>query len=131
TALSFWTEGFMAWTSNTPISDPAAMTGTRIRTMTSPMLLKFYSAIGAHPTPMDAGEVYTALQTNMIDATVNPLFFLYSGNMAEVQEYLTLSRHHIYVTSTVFNSGFLAELPDDVETTVREVVNELEGWSFN
>src|SRR5699024_10020502 len=66
----------------------------------------------------------------MIDATVNPLFFLYSGNMAEVQEYLTLSRHHIYVTSTVFNSGFLMELPDDVEATVREVVNELEGWSF-
>src|SRR5699024_12071041 len=36
--LRFWTEGFMAWTSNRPIGDPAAMAGTRIRTMTSPML---------------------------------------------------------------------------------------------
>jgi len=128
--LSFWTEGFMAWTSNRPIGDPAAMAGTRIRTMTSPMLLKFYSAIGANPTPMDAGEVYTALQTNMIDATGNPLFFLYSGNMAEVQDYLTLSRHHIYVTSTVFNSSFLQGLDDDTEETIREVVGELEAWSF-
>src|SRR5699024_276406 len=74
-ALNFWTEGHMAWTSNRPINDPEGMDGLKIRTMTSPMLLNSYRALGANPTAMDAGEIYTALQTNMIDGTVNPPFF--------------------------------------------------------
>lgn len=130
-ALSFWTEGFMAWTSNRPISNPEGMENLRIRTMTSPMLLKSYSALGASPTSMDAGEVYTALQTNMIDATVNPLFFLYSGNTHEVQEYLTLARHHIYVTSTLMNEDFLNSLPRDLRGVVKGTVDDLEEWSFD
>lgn len=129
--LSFWTEGYMAWSSNQPINDPEGMGGLRIRTMTSPMLIKAYEVLGANPTPMDAGETYTALQTNMIDATENPLFFIYSGNTHEVQDYLTLSRHHIYVTSTILNAGFLEDLPDDIRGVVEDTVDELDGWSFD
>lgn len=128
--LSFWAEGYMAWSSNRPINDPEGMKGLRIRTMTSPMLFKSYQALGANPTPMDAGEIYTALQTNMVDATENPLFFIYSGNTHEVQDYLTLGRHHIYVTSTILNADFLAGLPEDVRQSVVDTVDELEEWSF-
>lgn len=129
--LSFWTEGYMAWSSNQPVNDPEGMDGLRVRTMTAPMLLNAYEELGANPTPMDAGETYTALQTNMIDATENPLFFIYSGNTHEVQDYLTLGRHHIYVTSTILNAEFLEGLPDDIQEIVEDTVDELEDWSFD
>lgn len=129
--LSYWTEGFMAWTSNRPIEDPHGMEGLRIRTMTSPMLLTTYQELGANPMPMDAGEIYTALQTNMIDATENPLFFIHSGNTHEVQDYLTIGRHHIYVTSTIMNAEFLESLPEQDRETVEEVVEELDEWVFD
>lgn len=128
--LSYWTEGFMAWTSNRPIEEPEGMEGLRIRTMTSPMLLRSYEQIGANPMPMDAGEIYTALQTHMIDATENPLFFIHSGNTYEVQDYLTLGRHDIYVTSTIMNADFLEGLPAEDRETVEEVVDELDEWVF-
>ena len=128
--LSYWTEGFMAWTSNRPIAEPEGMKGLRIRTMTSPMLMTTYAALGANPMPMDAGEIYTALQTNMIDATVNPLFFIYSGNTHEVQDYLTLGRHHIYVTSTIANADFLDGLPARDRKAVESTVDELDEWVF-
>lgn len=129
--LSYWTEGFMTWTSNRPIEEPGGMDGLRIRTMTSPMLLTTYQALGANPMPMDAGEIYTALQTNMIDATENPLFFIHSGNSHEVQEYLTLGRHHIYVTSTIMNAEFLDSLPEEEQATIETVVDELDEWAFD
>lgn len=129
--LSYWTEGFMAWTSNRPIADPEGMEGLRIRTMTSPMLLTTYEELGANPMPMDAGEIYTALQTNMIDATENPLFFIHSGNTHEVQDYLTLGRHHIYVTSTIMNADFLDGLPEEDRSTIESVVDELDDWVFD
>ncbi len=129
--LSFWAEGYMAWSSNRSINDPEGMEDLRIRTMTSPMLFKSYQALGANPTPMDAGEIYTALQTNMVDATENPLFFIHSGNTHEVQDYLTLGKHHVYVTSTVLNADFLSSLPEDVRKTIVDTVDDLEGWSFN
>ncbi|WP_068255255.1 TRAP transporter substrate-binding protein DctP [Janibacter corallicola] len=129
--LGYWTEGFMAWTSNRPIAEPEGMKGLRIRTMTSPMLLTTYEALGANPMPMDAGEIYTALQTNMIDATVNPLFFIYSGNTHEVQDYLTLGRHHIYVTSTIINADFLHGLPARDRKVIESTVDDLDDWVFD
>lgn len=129
--LSYWTEGFMAWTSNRPIAEPEQMDGLRIRTMTSPMLLTTYQELGANPMSMDAGEIYTALQTNMIEATENPLFFIHSGNTHEVQDYLTRGRHHIYVTSTIMNAGFLDGLPSKDRQTVESTVDELDGWVFD
>lgn len=129
--LSYWTEGFMAWTSNRPIAEPEQMEGLRIRTMTSPMLLTTYQALGANPMPMDAGEIYTALQTNMVEATENPLFFIHSGNTHEVQDYLTQGRHHIYVTSTIVNADFLEELGAKDRETVESTVDELDGWVFD
>lgn len=129
--LSYWTEGFMAWTSNRPIAEPEQMEGLRIRTMTSPMLLTTYQALGANPMPMDAGEIYTALQTNMVEATENPLFFIHSGNTHEVQDYLTQGRHHIYVTSTIMNADFLEGLGAKDRETVESTVDELDGWVFD
>lgn len=129
--LSYWTEGFMAWTSNRSIEDPEGMEELRIRTMTSPMLLTTYQELGANPMPMDAGEIYTALQTNMIDATENPLFFIESGNTHEVQDYLTLGEHHVYVTSTIMNAEFLESLSNEDRETIEGVVDELDEWVFD
>lgn len=129
-ALSFWTEGFMTWSSDQPIRNPAEMKGLKIRTMTSPVVISAYRSLGANPTPMDAGEIYTALQTGMIDATVNPAFFIYSGGTYQVQDYFTIAKPHIYVTSTLANKDFLASLPSDIRSVVTKTVAELESDAF-
>lgn len=129
-ALSFWTEGFMTWSSSQPITSPAEMKGLKIRTMTSPVVISAYRSLGANPTPMDAGEIYTALQTGMIDATVNPAFFIYSGGTYQVQDYFTIAHPHIYITSTLANKEFLASLPSDIRSVVTKTVDQLEAYSF-
>lgn len=129
-ALKFWTEGFMYWTANKPLKKPADMDGLKIRTMTSPLLVKSYDKLGANPTPTDAGEVYTSLQMNMIDAQENPIHYVYSSNFHEVQDYLMVSKHQIYTAATVANESFLDSLSDDDQQLIHEVVDDVNDWSF-
>jgi len=86
--------------------------------------------MGANPTPTDSGEIYTMLQTNGIDAQENPLFYIYSSHFHEVQDYLMDSKHHIYTTVTAANQDFFEALPEADQQLIRDVVEEVNEWSF-
>src|SRR5690625_293307 len=129
--FKFWLEGFMWWTANDPITTPEEMSGQKLRTMPSNLIIKAYEHMGANPTPTDSGEIYTMLQTKGIDAQENPLFYIVNSNFLEVQDYLMDSRHHIYTTVTAANLDFFESISEEDQEIITEVVEEVNEWSFD
>lgn len=124
-------EGWMVWTGNRPLRRPADFRGFKMRTMTSPLLVEAYRAYGADPTPMPYAEVYSALQLNMVDGQVNPVFAIEEMSFYEVQNTLTFAHHLPFVTTLVSNPAFLDGLPPERQRMVRDVESELDDWAFD
>jgi tripartite ATP-independent transporter DctP family solute receptor len=89
-----WDNGFrQITTSNKPIVVPADLTGLKIRVPVSPIEVALFRAFGAAPTALAFSEVYTALQTHVVDGQENPLTIIENGRVFEVQKYLSLTGH--------------------------------------
>lgn len=88
------TGGFFAITnSKRPIAELADFEGVRVRTMTLPSHQKIMQSLGAEAYPLAWGEVYSGLQTGVIDGQMNPVPIISFANFAEVQKYMTLTNH--------------------------------------
>lgn len=124
--LSVLPEGWMVWTTQKEIRQPQDFEGVKIRTMTSPLLLAAYQAYGASPQAMPYGEVYSALQLNMIDAQVNPIFAIEEMSFFEVCDYLIQARPAPFMTTVVANRDFLENLPPATRDVVIEVIDEVD-----
>ncbi|MBO9354834.1 DctP family TRAP transporter solute-binding subunit [Bordetella petrii] len=90
-----WTEnGFRHITNNKhPIVQASDARGLKIRTMENKVHMDGYKTFGMLPTPMAWPEVFTALQQGTVDGQENPISVILSARLAEVQKYLSLTRH--------------------------------------
>ncbi|MGP4059248.1 DctP family TRAP transporter solute-binding subunit [Halobacillus sp. H74] len=131
TPLSYWSEGAMQWTSSKPISEPADFENFKMRTQTSPLILKSYEAYGAEPTPMSWSELYTALDRGTVEGQENPIFFIGDASFHEVQDYMTISNHNNYVAMTTVNTDWYNGLDDEMKSMVDETVEEMQSWVFD
>lgn len=129
--LAFWTEGGMQWTSNKLIDSPDDFKDFKMRTQTSPLILKSYEAYGANPTPMSWGELYTALDRGTVEGQENPIFFIEDASFHEVQSHMTISNHNNYVAMTTVNPKWYNGLPENVRVMIDETVKELQPWIFD
>ncbi len=67
--------------------------GIKLRVPEGKWRLKMFQAYGANPSPMKFSELFTALQTGVMDGQENPFTQIYSAKLQEVQKYLSLSGH--------------------------------------
>ena len=96
--------------SKRPITSPKDMKGLKIRTMQVPAHMTMVKSLGGAATPIAWGELYTALQTGVVDGQENPVGVIVSGRLSEVQKYLTLDGH-VYSTSFfIMNDQWLTGL---------------------
>jgi len=123
--LAIIPEGWMVWTAKKEIRTPQDFEGVKIRTMTSPLLLATYEAYGASPQAMPYGEVYSALQLNMIDAQVNPVFAIEEMSFYEVTSHMIFANPAPFVTTMVTNADFVGGLDPEQRDLIEEVVEEL------
>ncbi len=106
--------GFFAITnSKRPIKTLEDMQGLRIRTMTLPTHEAVITSIGGQPTPLPWAEVYTALQTGVVDGQMNPIPVITIANFGEVQEYLSITNHIITPFIWTMNQDFYDGLSDE------------------
>lgn len=92
--LGIWDLGFRHITnSKRPITKYEDIQGLKIRVIASPIFIDLFTSLGANPVPMTFGEVYGALESKAIDGQDNPVAVIESGKFAEVQKYLSLTRH--------------------------------------
>lgn len=94
--LAWWENGFRHLTNRVrPVETPADMAGLRVRTMENPIHLAAFRAMGANPTPMAFGELFSAMQQGVVDGQENPFGTIYLQNYPEVQDYVS-DTGHIY-----------------------------------
>src|SRR5690348_13084684 len=86
--------GFREITSSThPINTPDDLKGFKIRVPVSPMWTSLFQGLGAAPTGINFNEVYSALQTKIVDGQENPLTLIALAKLFEVQKYCSLTNH--------------------------------------
>ena len=129
--LSIFSEGWQVWTTRKPIHEPADFDGVKMRVMTSPLLLAAYEAYGASPVPLPYAEVYSALQLNMIDGQVNPVFAIEEMSFHEVTDWMIFPNHAPFITTVVAARDFFDDLPAESQALVQEVATELHGEIFD
>ncbi|MGP9831844.1 TRAP transporter substrate-binding protein [Marinobacter sp. NSM] len=121
--LKMYPEGEMVVTVDEPVTSPEEFGNKKIRVMTNPLLSETYSAFGATPTPLPWGEVYGALQTNMIQGQENPIFWIESGGLYEVSPNLVFTGHGWFTTAMMANQNFYNGLSDEDKKLVRDAAD--------
>lgn len=128
--LNFWDRGARQVTSNKPINSLADIQGLKIRLPEIKAMVESWKAMGASPTTMAWNEVYTALQQNVIEAQENPIPFIYSGKIHEVQKYLAMTNHkYEYVTLSMSEMTYSKLTPEQqkIITDAAQVATDFEN----
>ena len=127
--LVFFENGFRNVTnSRSPILVPDDLKGLKIRTMESPMHMAAFSVLGADPTPMAMGELFTALQQKTIDGQENPLAIIDSSKLYEVQEFISLTGHFYAPAPLFLSTSYYDSLPADIQDAILEASKEAQAY---
>jgi tripartite ATP-independent transporter DctP family solute receptor len=96
--------------SKRPIHKAEDFKGLQIRVMESPIQVAIMKALGANPVPIAYGELYTALQTGVVDGQMNPNWVITSISLHEVQKYLSVTQHMWSGTMVLINPSVFKAL---------------------
>lgn len=107
-----------------PVRTVEDLKGMKIRVPNNTIQIKGFEALGATPTPMALGEVYTSLQQGTIDGLENPLTVLYNGKFQEVAKYLILDGHVKNFTTWVAGEDFFNGLTAEQQQILMETGDE-------
>jgi TRAP-type transport system periplasmic protein len=119
-----WDNGFRQTTTSTkPIATPDDFRGMKLRVPPSPLWTSMFEAFGAAPASINFNEVYSALQTKIVDGQENPLAIISTAKLYEVQKYCSLTNHMWDGFWFLANRRAWEALPDDVRSIVAKHVN--------
>ena len=127
--IAVWENGYRHITnSKRPINVPDDLKGIKLRTPEGKWRVKMFQAYGANPSPMKFSEVFTALQTGVMDGQENPFTQIYSARFQEVQKFLSLTGH-VYTPAYLTAGGRKwATLPEDVRKIVEDTARETQAF---
>jgi TRAP-type transport system periplasmic protein len=113
--------GFFNFTNNKrQIRSIDDVKGIKFRTMALPSHIAFFKAMGASAIPISWAEVYTSLQTGVVDGQHNPLGQIIQNKLYEVQKYLSLTNHIFSTHWFLINDDFFRSLPREQQKTVTD-----------
>ena len=122
--LGYMENGIRHLTSTKEINSMDDLKGLKIRVMENDVHMASWKALGANPTPMNFGEVYTALQQKTIDAQENPMELNYNTKFYEVCPYVYLTGHVYTAYIFVMNLDAWNSLNEASQQLLQECVNE-------
>lgn len=124
-AIAIWPNGRKSMTSNEDISALENFSGQSFRVMDSQVLMEQFNAVGASAIALPFGELYTALQTGVVDGQENALDTIATMKYQEVQDYLLISEHGANEDVVMFNQGWWDALPAEYQTVIEEAFEEV------
>lgn len=110
------------------VSSPEDAKGKKVRILGSPAIQDFWTALGAGPTPMPLPEVYTSLQTGVIDGIDIDLDALVTEKYYENAKHLTLSNHMTFPSVVVMSKATQAKLSPEDQQIVNEAMKAAVDW---
>jgi len=119
-----WDNGFRQTTSSTrPINGPDDLKGFKIRVPVSPLWTSMFKAFDASPASINFSEVYSALQTKVVEGQENPLALISTAKLFEVQKYCSMTNHMWDGFWFLANRRAWEKLPQDLRTIVAKNIN--------
>jgi tripartite ATP-independent transporter DctP family solute receptor len=117
-----WDNGFRQITSSSSrqLNSVDDLRGFKIRVPVTALLTSLFSGLGAQPSSISYNELYSALQTHIVEGQENPLAQVSTGKLYEVQKYCALSNHCWSGYWVVANRRALSGLPPDLLAIVNE-----------
>ena len=123
--LGYPENGYRSMTNNRgPIRVPADVSGLNMRVNNSKALNDMFALLGANPTQLPVAELYTALETGVVDAQDHPIGIVLSFKFNEVQKYLSLTRHAYSALALVMNDAKFNSLTADEQKVIADVAAE-------
>ena len=127
--LSMWENGVRHMTNNrNPIRKPEDMKGLKIRVMEQPIYIEMMKILGASPTPMAFGELFTAMQQGVVDGQENPAAHIFTSRFFEVQKYISLTAHTYSAEPLLVAMGVWSKLPENHRKAIQEAADEARDW---
>ena len=129
--LGYYEGGFRHFLNNRrPVLTTDDMEGLRIRVVPNPLHISIFEAIGANPTPMAYGEVYTALETGALDGAEINVSSVYGERFYEAAKEFTLTGHFFFPAVVIVNKARFDSLSEEhqaalvaaAQDTIREQV---------
>jgi len=112
------------FTTNKLIKSAADMKGVKMRTINSPLQIEFIKSLGGNPTPVAWGELYTSLQTGVVEGTKNAATDIVPTKMYEAVKYVTLDEHAYLFAFWWMSDAWLQSLPTDLQDLVIDGVQQ-------
>jgi tripartite ATP-independent transporter DctP family solute receptor len=120
-----WDNGFRQITTSThPIVAPADLKGMKIRVPISALWTSLFESLGAAPTGINFAEVYSALQTKVVDGQENPPAIIAAAKLYEVQKYCSLTNHMWDGWWFLMNRRAWTQMPPDLQQIFARVIND-------
>lgn len=130
--LSIWENGFrMLSNSKLAVKNPQDAKGLKIRLMENPVHMATFKTLGAYPTPMPFGELFTALQQKTVDGQENPLVIIYTSKFYEVNKYVTLTGHFYSPAILIINKPVWDKLSPEHRAIMTKSIAEARDWERN
>ncbi len=123
--LCFYDAGSRSfYTIDTPIESPDDLKGLKIRVMKSITAMEMVKAQGGSPTPISWGELYTALQSGVVDGAENNPPSFYTSHHYEVCKYYSLNEHTMVPDVLIISSKVWAKLTDQEKKWLQQAADE-------
>ena len=126
-----WSEnGFRNLTNSVrPIRTPEDMAGLKMRTMESPVYMRFMESLGASATPISAAEMILALRQGVVDGQENATPIVHDFGIADVQQYMSINEHIFGLHAVMINDAFYMSLPEDQRAIIADGARLYRDWS--
>lgn len=111
--------GYRNYSANKPLTSVEDLQGLKIRTMNNPVHMEIVKSLGASPTPIPWQDLYTALQTGVVDGQENSLAIFRIPKLEEVQKHIIMDGHVYSPGALYFSQKWLDTLPDDLKQVVK------------
>lgn len=128
---SNWYQGPRHVLTQVPVSKPADLNGLRMRTIGAPIWIETIRAMGAEPTPMAWGEVYSALQLGTLDAAEAQPTAIWGAKLHEVVKHVTKTGHIQLVTALVVGAEAWDQISPENQKIVRDLAVENGRYASN
>jgi TRAP-type C4-dicarboxylate transport system substrate-binding protein len=115
--------------SNKPINQLGDIKGLKMRVPPSPAYVKLLQALGANPTPIPLGELYTSLQTGLVEGTNGIDDMMHSMKLSEVLKYVIATNHQVNFGNPTISEAFYESLPPDIQQALTEAAVEAGAWN--
>jgi tripartite ATP-independent transporter DctP family solute receptor len=130
--LSLGASGFRVFLGKKPMANADDVKGIKLRVPEIPTWVEMARALGTNPSPIPAGEMYTALQTGVVDAVELPPDYIVTSKLFEVAGHATRTHHIFTEVSMMASAKKMAGLPANVQKVIRDAaVDSVQNVHWN